>query len=187
MRMRRRTYDAILLLGYGLDKNDAAAPELIARIDETAKAYREGLLAEEGIIIACGGITPGHHTSEADVMLAALESRGVPPERMIGEKRSQITIENMRFAGAMLGDTKKKRVLIITSDYHLLRAVLTAWRAGMKARGRAAALTHDAAWQEKKKKEFLYTMDMLVGWQDEGKSRPKWTYELFKRIFKQDP
>jgi len=56
-------------------------------------------------------------------------------------------------------------------------------RAGFKAKGYAAVLAHDESWQEKKSKELAYTVDMLLGWQDEGKSRPKWTYALFDLVF----
>ena len=178
-----RTFDAVLLLGLALDEQSRPLPELIARIDEAAKAYHEGVLKEGGVIIPCGGVLPGRTRSEAEVMAAALESRGVPREIMRLEDKSQVTIENMRFAAKLLKDPKRARVLVITSDYHLVRSVMTAWRAGLKATGRAAALEHDAAWQEKKGKEFAYTVDMIMGWQDEGKSRPAWTYKLFDFVF----
>ena len=179
----KKTYDAILLLGVALDENSQPKPELITRVDEAAKAYHEGALGETGILIPCGGVLTGRVRSEAEVMAALLEERGVPRSRMRLEDRSQITIENMRFAAALLGDTKKKRVLVITSDYHLRRSVLTAWRAGLRAKGRAAMLAHDEEWKIKKGKELAYTVDMLVGWQDGIKSRPKWVVKLFELVF----
>lgn len=180
----KRTFDALLLLGVALDEKSEPTAELIARVDEAAKAYHEGVLGEAGVLIPCGGVLPGRTRSEAEVMAALLESRGVPRERMRLEDRSQITIENMRFAAKLLKNPKKARVLIVTSDYHLRRSVLTAHRAGLRARGRAAALVHDALWQEKKGKELAYTADMLFGWQDEGRTRPAWTYRLFDAVFR---
>lgn len=179
----KKAYDAILLLGISLTEDSQPRPELIARVDEAAKAVGEGLLGETGVLIPCGGVLPGRTRSEAEVMAALLEERGVPRSRMRLEDKSQITIENMRFAARLLGDTRKKRVLVITSDYHLRRSILTAWRAGLKAKGRAAVLAHDEDWKEKKGKELAYTVDLLFGWQDEGKTRPKWTYTLFDRVF----
>ena len=85
-------------------------------------------------------------------------------------------------AAALLGGARGRRVLVVTSDYHLRRAVMTARRAGFAAKGRAAALAHDAAWKQLRRKELLYTLDLLAGWQDEGKSRPAWTYALLERI-----
>lgn len=179
----KKTYDAILLLGLALTQDSQPKPELIARIDEAAKAYHEGLLGEAGVMIPCGGVLPGRTRSEAEVMAAELEKRGVPRERMRLEDKSQVTMENMRFAAALLDDPQKARVLVITSDYHLFRSVLTARRAGLRATGRAAVLAHDEEWKEKKGKEFAYTVDLLCGWQDEGKRRPQWTGKLFDFVF----
>ena len=175
-----RKYDAILLLGYGLDENDQATPELQLRVKAAARAYREGY---SDIIVACGGTTENHKISEAEVMQALLLEEGVPQECILLENKSQITIENMRFAANVLGGAKGKRVLVVTSDYHVRRSVLTAMRAGFRAKGYANVLPHDEAWQEKKSKELAYTVDMLLGWQDEGKSRPQWTYTLFDFVF----
>lgn len=177
---RMKRYDAILLLGVGLGENDMPTDEMHARVSAAAKAYREGRADR---IVACGGVTPGHRISEADVMAALLERAGVSSECVIREDRSQITIENMKFAAQILGGAKGKRVLVVTSDYHLRRSVLTAMRAGFRAGGYAATLLHDARWKEKKNKELAYTIDMLFGWQDEGKQRPKWTYALFDWVF----
>ena len=176
-----KKYDAILLLGYGLDENDQATPELQLRVKAAAKAYREGY---SDVIVACGGTTDNHQISEAEVMKKLLLEEGIPAQRILLENKSQVTIENMRFAADVLGGAKGKRVLVVTSDYHLRRSVLTAMRAGFKAKGYAAALEHDESWQRKKKQELAYTVDMLLGWQDEGKSRPKWTYKLFDFVFK---
>ncbi|MBQ4265931.1 MAG: YdcF family protein [Clostridia bacterium] len=176
----KKNYDAILLLGYGLDEHDQATQELRLRVLAAAKAYEEGYAR---VIVACGGTTEGHHISEAEVMEKLLLEAGVPKEAILLENQSQITIENMRFAADVLGGTKGRRVLVVTSDYHVRRSVLTAMRAGFRAKGYAAVLEHDESWQEKKRKELAYTVDMLLGWQDEGKSRPKWTYTLFDFVF----
>jgi len=180
----KKTVDAILLLGVSLTEDSRPKPELIARVDEAAKAVAQGLLGEKGVLIPCGGVLPGRTRSEAEVMAQLLEERGVPRSRMRLEDKSQITIQNMRFAARLLENPKKARVLVITSDYHLKRSILTAWRAGLRAKGRAAALVHDEEWQEKKDKELAYTIDMLFGWQDEGKTRPQWTYRLFDFMYK---
>jgi len=116
-------------------------------------------------------------------MARLLREEGVPDSAMILEDKSQVTMENLRFAAEKLGGAKGKRVLVVTSDYHVRRSVLTAMRAGFRARGRAAVLEHDEAWKEKKRKELAYTVDLLFGWQDEGKSRPQWTYKLFDWVF----
>jgi len=175
-----KKYDAILLLGYGLDENDQATQELRLRVKAAAKAYREGY---SDIIVACGGTTEGHHISEAEVMEKLLIEEGISSETIRLENQSQVTSENMRFAANVLGGAKGKRVLVVTSDYHVRRSVLTAMRAGFRAKGYAAPLEHDEEWKQKKNQELAYTVDMLMGWQDEGKSRPQWTYTLFDFVF----
>ena len=175
------TYDAILLLGLELGEGDFPTDELQRRVKAAAKAYHAGMSRR---IVACGGTTPGHAVSEADVMADLLAKEGVPELAIAKENQSQDTMENMRFAAVKLGTAKGKSVLVVTSDYHLRRAVMTARRVGFRARGYAAALAHDKTWQLLARKEWAYTLDLLMGWQDEGKSRPRFTYALFDAVFK---
>ena len=176
----KRKYDAILLLGYGLDEHDQATEELQLRVKAAAKAYREGL---SDTIVACGGTTPGHHVSEAEVMQALLMQSGVEQNAILLEDKSQITIENMRFAADTLGGAKGKRVLVVTSDYHVRRAVLTAMRAGFWAKGYAAVLEHDDAWKQKQKTEFPYMVDMFLNWNIKDGERRKWMRVLFELFY----
>lgn len=178
-----RGFDAILLLGVELDAHDQPTLELRLRAKEAARAYHRGLSAR---IVACGGTLPGHARAEAAVMADLLREAGVPQSAVVREEQSQDTMQNIRNAAALLGGAKGRRVLVVTGDYHLRRAVMTARRAGFAARGRAARLTHDAAWRRKRAKELLYTLDLLAGWQDEGRSRPAWTYALLEKIFGKD-
>lgn len=175
-----RAFDAIVLLGVELDAQDHPTQELHVRVQAAAQAYARGAA---GVIVASGGRLPGHRAAEATVMARLLGEAGVPDAAVVLEDQSQNTMENMRFTAAKLGGAKGRRVLVVTSDYHLRRAVLTARRAGFRARGCAAALEHDALWRKKRNQELAYTIDLLMGWQDEGRSRPQWTYALFHAVF----
>ncbi|MFR1593096.1 MAG: YdcF family protein, partial [Christensenellales bacterium] len=95
------------------------------------------------------------------------------------EDQSQDTMENCRNAANLIG--RKNRVLVVTSDYHLSRAVMTARRVGFDADGLAAKLPDGDA--KRRLMEACYIFDLLMGWQDEGKGRPTWTYRLFARVF----
>ena len=176
----RKAFDAIVLLGVELDAQDRPTQELHARVKAAAQAYAQG--AAE-IIVASGGRLPGHQVAEAAVMARLLEEAGVPGTAVMPEEQSQNTMENMRFSAQKLGGARGRRVLVVTSDYHLRRAVLTARRVGFRVKGCAAALAHDDDWKKNKNQEFAYTVDLLLGWQDEGKSRPQWTYTLFDFVF----
>ena len=177
---KKSGFDAMLLLGVELERDDQPTDELRARCIAAAEAYRQGLSKR---IVVCGGRLPEHTISEADVMVRLLEENGVPVSAVIKENQSQDTMENMRFAARLLGGAKGKRVLIVTSDYHLRRAVMTARRVGFKAKGYAAELENNEKWKRKRNKEFAYMFDLVMGWQDEGKSRPAWTYRLFDTVF----
>lgn len=176
--------DALLLLGVELGADNQPTPEMVARVDAAARMFarlcdRQGELP----LIACGGRLPGHSRAEADAMAALLFERGVPEACVVREDASQDTMGNMRCAARLLGGAKGKRVLIVTSDYHLRRAVWTARRAGFHASGCAAPLAHDAAWRTLRRKEFCFTLDLLMGWQDEGRRRPGFVVELFDWAF----
>ena len=175
-----RTFDAIVLLGVELGAQDQPTQELHARVQAAAQAYAWGAA---DVIVASGGRLPGHQVAEATVMARLLCEAGVPDAAVMLEDQSQNTMENMRFSAQKLGGARGKRVLVVTSDYHLRRAVLTARRAGLRAKGCAAALEHDDSWRKKRNQELAYTVDLLMGWQDEGRSRPQWTYALFDAVF----
>lgn len=175
-----RRVDAILVLGVELDAKDRPTDELAARIGAGLDAMERWPAAP---VVLCGGVLPGHARAEADVMRGIMLARGVDPARLLCERQSQNTMENLRFAKALLGGSKRPHVLVVTSDYHRLRAVLTAGRNGMRARGFAVRLPRDAAWRTLRLKEWAYTLDLLMGWQDEGHSRPAFTQRAFDLVF----
>lgn len=172
----RPPYDAALVLGVELDADDAPTEELARRVMAAARAYRGSACAS---LVLCGGCLPGHRRSEAEVMARMLAALGVPKRVLIWEDQSRDTMENCRNAAALLGGTG--RVLVVTSDYHLRRAVMTARRAGLRADGLAAKTTGGRV--GKRLMEACYIADLLLGWQDEGRARPAWTYRLFARVF----
>ena len=175
-----KAFDAIVLLGVELGAQDQPTQELHARVQAAAQAYAWGAA---DVIVASGGRLPGHQVAEATVMARLLCEAGVPDAAVVPEDQSQNTMDNMRFSAQKLGGARGKRVLVVTSDYHLRRAVMTARRTGFRAKGFAATLEHDAAWRKKRNQELAYTLDLLMGWQDEGRSRPQWTYALFDAVF----
>lgn len=178
-------FDAVLLLGVELGADDAPTPELKARAKAAAAAHARVCAAQGETVplVVCGGCLPGHARTEADAMAELLPSFGVPEACLVREDASQDTMGNMRFAARLLGGAKGRRVLVVTSDYHLRRALLTARRAGFRASGEAARLAHDGAWRTLRRKELCYTLDLLLGWQDEGKRRPALAGRLFDRVF----
>lgn len=180
------SYDAILLLGLRLSPEGVPRHELALRIEEAAACYREGLAP---LIIPCGGQTPGTPVSEAAVMRDALVRLGVPESAIHVEDQSQITVENMLNARRLLGKDWP-RVIVVTSDYHMLRArLICRFSAHMHSKGRKARIPKaEVRWQ--RIEEPLHTIDYLLGYQTGRFKRPKWylklMYGLFDRIEKGD-
>ena len=78
-------------------------------------------------------------------MREMLVARGVPAEIIHLEDRSRITIENVRNAVALLGEGK--RVALVTSDYHVERALQDCARAGLIAYG-VGAVTPEGPYRD---------------------------------------
>lgn len=72
-------------------------------------------------LILSGGQGPGEQITEAEAMKRYLIENGIPEERMLLERSSTSTYENILFSKKLMPDSIDK-VTIITSDYHLARA-----------------------------------------------------------------
>ena len=116
--------DYAIVLGLALE-NGEPAPDLVARLD-TARAYLEKY--PEARLILTGGNADESGRTEADVMRDILAEKGVPEDRMILEDQAETTKENFsNIAGMISGD---EPVVMISSDYHMDRAVRNAGEAG---------------------------------------------------------
>ena len=113
-----------LVLGLALE-NGEPTPDLLARLD-TAREY----LAEypEAKLILTGGNADESGRTEAAVMRDILTESGVPEEKLILEDRAKTTVENFKNVANMIstGDP----IVMISSDYHMDRAVRNAKEAG---------------------------------------------------------
>ncbi len=116
--------DHAIVLGLALE-NGEPTPDLLARLD-TAKAYLEKY--PEARLILTGGNADESGRTEAAVMRDILLEKGVPESRMILEDRSETTVENFRNIAAII--SKGEPVVMISSDYHMDRAVRNAKEEG---------------------------------------------------------
>ena len=101
------------------------APDLLARLD-TARAYLEKY--PEAKLILTGGNADGSGRTEAAVMRDILTEQGVPESRLILEDRAETTKENFRNIAEMV--SKEEPVVMISSNYHMDRAVRNAREEG---------------------------------------------------------
>ena len=101
-----------LVLSYRIDK----AAEYMLEHPEVTAIVSGGQGADEGI-------------SEALAMQNGLIERGIEKERILLEDQSTSTKENLEFSKQFL-DIEKSKVLVVTSDFHVMRAVGIAKKAG---------------------------------------------------------
>ena len=128
-------YDAIVVLGGGIAA--AHPPELpepdlnegADRIWQAARLWKRG--AAPRIIVTGGSFLAKHGgppLTEADAMRVFLIDLGVPADAITDEGKALNTIENIRNVRAIIGHGK---VALVTSAYHMPRALQLAARAGL--------------------------------------------------------
>lgn len=120
----RPTADAIILLGGGVHarKSSEVLGDLNLWSDRllyTAALYQAG---KASTIIVTGGSRSGFIT-EADLTRDILEVMGVPGAALILERRSRNTHDNARFTAPIVRREGFERVLLVTSAFHMRRAV----------------------------------------------------------------
>jgi len=122
--------DALVLLGCrtGPGPLPGAAER---RTQRAAEAYHAGL---GRLLLVSGGRRWGGQV-EADVLASALRERGVPDHVLHLERASLTTRDNARYSAALLAKLGAKTVGLVSSDWHLPRALACFRRMGVDAEG----------------------------------------------------
>lgn len=114
------TYDAIILLG-GLTDEDVsrengqpAYNDSVERVLMTHRLVRDG---KARFVVPSGGM------GEAALMGAQLRDWGVEPERIVLEDRARNTRENAVFSAAIAKQRGWRKVLVVTSAFHMKRSM----------------------------------------------------------------
>ena len=132
---------AIVVLGGGI-RDGQPRPALAARLDTAAALAR---LQPAALIAVCGGQVWGEADTEAQVMARYLEQRhGIAPERLVLEAQSTSTELNLALGRPLLqarGVPATAPLALVTSDFHLPRALRIARRHGFTAMVPVAAPT----------------------------------------------
>ncbi len=140
----------ILILGAQVKEDGTLSRQLEDRL-RTGYAY---WLDHPGcVVIVSGGRGKNEPVPEADAMADWLAAQGVPEEKIIRESRSSDTKENIRNSLEWI-DAENGKVLVVTSDYHVPRAVRIAKDAGLNADG-AGAPTLPEYWIKNHFREVL--------------------------------
>jgi uncharacterized SAM-binding protein YcdF (DUF218 family) len=111
------------------ERNEVALTEAAERLTVTAELARR--YPDARIIFSGGtGALIYRQGTEAEFAVRLLESLGIPRARIVAEDRSRNTIENALFSKELAAPKPGERWLLVTSAYHLPRAVGVFRRAG---------------------------------------------------------
>ncbi|HIW92581.1 MAG TPA: YdcF family protein [Candidatus Corynebacterium avicola] len=129
---RPRHADAVVVLGAGLNGTEPT-PLLAARVDHGISVLRSLQKAgEDVVLVLSGGQGADEEISEAESMARYAERAGVPREQMVLEDRSTTTEENLQFTRDLVG--QDARFVVVTSNYHALRAAALTEQLDLDAR-----------------------------------------------------
>ena len=131
---RRRTYSRIVVLGAGLADGRKVTPLLAGRVDAGIAAWRKN---PGSLLVMSGGQGPDEEVPEACAMRDYAMSQGVPAVAILTEEASRNTEENIANSAAIVGRDAASagRALVVTDDYHVLRALLLARNLGFACDG----------------------------------------------------
>lgn len=120
--------DGIVVLGGGMDgevNTRRGGWELNRSGDRMVEGVRLALRHPDAKVLFAGGasiLAPGQE-SEALAARRMLIDFGIAPERIVLDEKSLNTEENARFAKELAGDTAGQTWLLVTSAFHMPRAV----------------------------------------------------------------
>ena len=120
--------DAVIVLGAAVRGERVTLP-LRYRLDSAIEYYEKN---PEAVIIVSGGKGLQEDVTEALAMERYLLSEGVPEENIVKEERATSTEENMTFSKEIADGLFEEgySVCVITNDFHVLRGVGMAKKAG---------------------------------------------------------
>jgi uncharacterized SAM-binding protein YcdF (DUF218 family) len=120
-----------IVLGAGVD---GTTPSLtLSRRIRSAARYLQS--SPDTIAVATGGQGPGEDISEAEAIAVELVRLGIDPARILLEMASTTTKENVLFARQIIeasGGSIESSVVIVSSSFHLYRAVKLAGSVGFR-------------------------------------------------------
>lgn len=122
--------DWIVVLG-AAQYNGVPSPIFRGRLEAALLLYQEGVAPR---IAVTGGRQPGDAFSEGGAGCWFLRSRGVPEAALTCEQGSHNTYQNLANIKEIIG---ADRVLIVTDEPHLPRALILAHQLGYTAEGYA--------------------------------------------------
>ncbi|MBF0579908.1 YdcF family protein [Erysipelotrichaceae bacterium RD49] len=126
----KRNLDQIVVLGSGII-GTVVPPLLQGRIQKGIDLQHKN---PNAVLILSGGQGPGEDIAEGMAMMSWAIDHGADPERTVAEVQSKNTRENLIFSRKLFKNPKGKTALV-TTRYHVFRALLLSKELHMKAIG----------------------------------------------------
>ncbi len=127
-------YDYIIIHGCGLIDGERVSKLLANRVDKAVKLYKRN--KKGAYLVPSGGKGGDEKISEAQAMKDYLLEKGIPEDRIILEDMSTTTEENLRFSKKLIdGREGRKRIALVTSNYHVYRCLLLARKLKIRCAG----------------------------------------------------
>ncbi|CAB1245911.1 MAG: YdcF family protein [Oscillospiraceae bacterium] len=126
--------DYVIIHGAGLLHGNQISPLLAGRIEKGIEVYRKGGCRAKFVV--SGGKGANETISEAEAMRDYLIKRGIPSPKILMEKESKTTFENLQFCRKLLDPIRRPyHCVFVTSNYHVFRTSLYARKIGIDAQG----------------------------------------------------
>ncbi len=129
-----KDYDAIVVLGAQVKADGTPSVQLQWRMDTAFAMWQE----QPCLIVTCGAQGSDEPAPEGEVMRDYLMSKGVPEDQLLVDSTSFNTRQNLQHAAELLAGTGAEKIAIVTSDYHLPRAMALAQDMGLTATGKGS-------------------------------------------------
>lgn len=124
-------YEAIVVLGAQVKDDGTPSLALERRLTAALDAY----LRRPCLVICCGAQGKDEPVAEGELMRSWLMERGVDPSRIVAETASFNTRQNLENAREVMDGQGLREALIVTSDYHVARALRLCAQVGLSATG----------------------------------------------------
>lgn len=120
--------DVIVVLGGGTFSDGSPSPATTRRVEHAVALYQKGLAP---YLICAGGYTQQHPKSEAQACADLARQKGVPDSAILMEEVSTSTEENAIEVRKVMVAHGFKMALLVTDNFHMLRAEMLFHRQGV--------------------------------------------------------
>ncbi len=111
--------DLIIVLGAGTEVDGTPTGAQVRRVAHAVALYKRGLA---GWLLCTGGFGAGRPVSEAQTCVDGARAAGVPAAAILREDISQTTLSNATEARRVMTAHHLHSAILVTDNFHLLRA-----------------------------------------------------------------